>query len=154
MFEKYFCSVRIWSTPATTILSCQSWRTSPERFPLVERSWKRIRSVLFCLKQPVNLVLVYSHSLNWSDQYAVQSNLWTTTTLETLNLWLLLTGGRCSEVVYVIKSENGVANGSLCRQVVVGSGLIVLVNFVDFERMVENSICTNLNNVNKLFNVG
>ena len=36
--------------------------------------------------------------LIWRKQPKVQANLCTTTTLGTLNLWPLLTGGRCSEV--------------------------------------------------------
>ncbi len=46
----------------------------PARFPVV------IVSLFFCSLLPI------------------QSNLCTTTTLGTQNLWLLLTGGRCSEV--------------------------------------------------------
>jgi hypothetical protein len=39
--------------------------------------------------------------------YYVQSNLCITATLGTLKLRPLLTGGRCSEVAYVIKIEIG-----------------------------------------------
>jgi hypothetical protein len=38
--------------------------------------------------------------------FLVQSNLCTTTTLGTPNLWPLLTGGRCSEVAFCYKDLN------------------------------------------------
>ncbi len=47
--------------------------------------------------------------------------------------WLLLTGGRCSEVFYVIKGLFGTSKqwplltGGRCTEVVVSSGLIVLL---------------------------
>ena len=40
-------------------------------------------------------------------QLEVLSNLCTTTTLGTLNLWSLLTDSRCSEVALCYKSKNG-----------------------------------------------
>jgi hypothetical protein len=38
--------------------------------------------------------------------FEVQSNLYTTTTLGTPNLWLLLTGGRCSKVGFCYEDSN------------------------------------------------
>ena len=55
----------------------------------------------------------------------LQSNLFTTTTLGTLTLWPLLTGGSCSEVYCVIKSGNETQNGGRYSEVVVSPGLTV-----------------------------
>jgi hypothetical protein len=55
----------------------------------------------------------------------VQSNLSTTTTLSTPKLWTLLTGGRCSEVWFIIIVKTGRQNSGRCWEVVVSSGLNV-----------------------------
>jgi hypothetical protein len=52
-------------------------------------------------------------------QIQVQSNLCTAATLGTLKLRLLLTGGRCSQVRYIVDLKLGLSNGGLCRQVAV-----------------------------------
>ncbi len=57
----------------------------------------------------------------------VQSNLCITTTLETQNLWPLLTGGRCSEVALCYKNWNWDP-----KIVVANSGLTVFLRFVKF----------------------
>jgi hypothetical protein len=49
----------------------------------------------------------------------LQSNLCTTTTFGTPNLWPLSTGGRCSEVGFMLWGLRlGLQNGGRCRQVV------------------------------------
>ncbi len=60
-----------------------------------------------------------------NGNFDVQSNLCTTTTLGTQKLLSLLTGGRCSDGIYVLKVENGHQNGGRYRQVVVSSGWTV-----------------------------
>jgi hypothetical protein len=69
----------------------------------------------------------------------LQSNLCTTTTLGTQKEWPLLTGvtgGRCSEVIYVIKASQGTKKwwslwtGGRYSEMVVSSGLSVLLNYI------------------------
>ena len=56
-----------------------------------------IFSYIRCMK-----AALYSlHKVWWNESQSVV-NLCTTTTLGTLNIWPLLTGGRCLEVAYVI----------------------------------------------------
>jgi len=60
---------------------------------------------------------------NTKHKMQIQSNLCIMTTLGILNLWPLLTGGRCSEVALCYKKwKMGPQNGGRCRQVVVIQG--------------------------------
>ncbi len=52
-------------------------------------------------------------------QIYIQSDLCTTTTFEFPNLWPLLTGGRCSEVVFCFKDLQGLQDGGGCYSGVV-----------------------------------
>ena len=64
----------------------------------------------------------------------MQSNLCTTTTLGTLKFWPLMTDGRCSKVVNIIKIEIGpfkwwpLQAGDHYSEVSVSSGLTVQLN--------------------------
>jgi hypothetical protein len=70
------------------------------------------------------VVFIYERNQMFPDSYTkfkiednkLQSNLLTTTTLGTQNLWPLLTGGRYLEVIYVIKGLVGTSK--LHRQVI------------------------------------
>ncbi len=94
---------------------------------------------LYNIKLPLNKDHLSTTATNlgswgWSlyTSSTVQSNLCTMTTLGTKVKWPLLTGGRCSEVIYVIKALIGASKwwslwtGGRYSEVVVSSGLTVL----------------------------
>jgi len=87
-------------------------------------AYMRLKNLLFSGTYPLiysdhwsfYMRIHYMRAYFWSPylSHIIQSNLCTTTTLGTLNLWPLLTGGRCSEVyLYVIKPKIGTQNGVL-----------------------------------------